>query len=313
MRGAGAPSAHNNDVTPLLRRPARLVTALGLAGTVALAGCTSAPTVGDVSVGAGVSATTDAGSVVLANSAIAAGAGTKVLLVLDQSGSMATRDAAGVTRLQAAQRAMASVVDSLPDGTNVGLRVYGATVRVAGKAMPGSAACTDTQLVVPIGPIDRTALKQKVAGARSYGDTPISYSLEKAIGDLGTDGPRSVVLVSDGEESCSADPCATAMRLAGSGVSLHVNTVGLQTTGTARSQLQCIADKTGGKYYDAADNASLAGMLQQAVDGARGVGTSISAPSVSWGSGAVSPGVVGAILLLLLLLYLLLRSGSRTR
>ena len=249
----------------------------------------------------------------------AAGAGDgRLLLVLDSSGSMAERDARGRTRMQGAQDALRSLVDELPDGAQVGLRVYGSRVKVAGKAAPGSRACTDSRLVTPVGPLDRRGLKTAIDAFAPHGDTPIGYTLQQVAGDLGTTGRRSVVLVSDGEESCSADPCAVAKTLARQGIDLHVHTVGLEVSAPARSQLRCVADATGGTYHDATSD-DLTKIVSDTVGSARAASTGWSAPGTGWWSrsglaglgGETNPGAVGATIVVLLLLWLLTRGSGR--
>ncbi len=179
----------------------------------------------------------------------------RLLLMLDASGSMKDADASGTTKMVAAKAAMSEVIDALPNDQQIGLRVYGATVASAGKAT--KAACADTQLTVPIGPLDKAALKRTVAGFTPLGETPIAYSLQQALGDLGTSGPRHIILVSDGEESCSPDPCPTIKTLVGNGVDLKIDTVGMVVGPAARRQLQCIAEAGGGRYYDTGTTAEL--------------------------------------------------------
>jgi len=231
---------------------------------------------------------------------------------------MAERDARGRTRMQGAQDALRSLVDELPDGAQVGLRVYGSRVKVAGKAAPGSRACTDSRLVTPVGPLDRRGLKTAIDAFAPHGDTPIGYTLQQVAGDLGTTGRRSVVLVSDGEESCSADPCAVAKTLARQGIDLHVHTVGLEVSAPARSQLRCVADATGGTYHDATSD-DLTQIVSDTVGSARAASTGWSAPGTGWWSrsglaglgGETNPGAVGVTILVLLLLWLLTRGSGR--
>lgn len=47
-------------------------------------------------------------------------------MVLDSSGSMGDDDGTGRTRMESARTAVGTVVDALPDGYPVSLRVYGA-------------------------------------------------------------------------------------------------------------------------------------------------------------------------------------------
>lgn len=171
----------------------------------------------------------------------------KLELVLDSSGSMSEPAAGGTTKIKAAKLALHTVVDRLPDAATVGMRVYGATVY--SKSDPG--ACKDSQLVVPIGPADKPALDKAIDRYKPYGETPIAYSLKQAAKDLGAKGQRTILLVSDGEETCDPDPCEVAKALADRGIDLKIDVVGFRVEGKARSQLKCIADAGRGTYYDA--------------------------------------------------------------
>ena len=53
---------------------------------------------------------------------------TKVLYLLDVSGSMNERISSGGTKFGAAKRALKRVADAVPAGTQVGLRAYGSTI-----------------------------------------------------------------------------------------------------------------------------------------------------------------------------------------
>lgn len=184
-----------------------------------------------------------------------------LVMVLDSSGSMADDDGTGRTRMETARSAVGTVVDGLPDHYPTGLRVYGAD-RPQG--------CTDTRLLRSVQPLDRTAVKQAVAGVRPRGDTPIGLSLQKAAEDLpgpadGAMGTRTILLISDGEDNCGTpQPCEVAEQLGKDGAGLRIDTVGFQVEGEAREQLECIAEAGNGRYYDAPDAKSLARQLQRA-------------------------------------------------
>jgi Ca-activated chloride channel family protein len=178
---------------------------------------------------------------------------TKVLLVLDVSGSMNERISSGGTKFAAAKRALKKVADAMPASTQVGLRVYGSKIAEPKERNPK--ACTDTELVLPIGPLDRRKMYRAVDSFTAKGETPIAYSLEKSVGDLGSSGKRVLILISDGEETCVPDPCPAARKLAKAGVDLQFNAIGLAVKSKARKQLQCIAKAGDGNYYDA-DNTS---------------------------------------------------------
>jgi Ca-activated chloride channel family protein len=183
-----------------------------------------------------------------------------LLLVMDASGSMADQDAAGQTLLDGAKQALREVVQELPEGQPVGLRVYGHRVPNTDREN----GCRDTELIHPISPLDRPALLEAIDGFDAVGYTPIGRSLQEAAEDLPPEGPRAIILVSDGEDTCAPpDPCGVAEELAGEGIELVIHTVGFALGGDdqARSELECIAEAARGEYHDADTAADLAETL----------------------------------------------------
>jgi len=175
-----------------------------------------------------------------------------VLLVLDSSRSMRAPagDGSG-SRMEAAKAAVDEVLDTVPDDAPLGLRLYGARVAGQGRAK----ACADTELVAPVRPGARDALRESVAGVEGKGRTPIGRSLLATPGDFPDDGRRhQVILVSDGLDNCSPpSPCAAARRVARRGVELTISVVGFALDERARRQMRCIARVGGGTYVDASD------------------------------------------------------------
>ena len=187
----------------------------------------------------------------------------KVHLIMDSSGSMAEPTGGGTTRIDAAKKALHSVIDNTPDDTELGLRVYGSHDNPEGS--PES--CKDSDLVVPIATDNRDRLRTEVDKYKPVGWTPIDHSLREAgkdIGSPGEDEQYTVILVSDGEETCVPDPCPAAAELAEKGIDVSVNVIGLNVSGKAKEQLQCIADKGKGEYYDVDNAEDLEEALNQA-------------------------------------------------
>jgi len=197
-------------------------------------------------------------SVLFGNSPVAATAPTAeptvpVMIVLDASGSMNQTDAPGL-RIDAAKDAVTKLIDGLPAETQVGLQVYG--TGTGSTDAERAAGCADIKTLSPVGPLDATGLKSQVASVAAAGYTPIGNALRAAADALPNEGPRSIVLVSDGEDTCAPPaPCDVAKELEQQGVDLTVHTVGFKVDPAARDQLSCIADSTGGTYSDA-DNAT---------------------------------------------------------
>jgi Ca-activated chloride channel family protein len=194
------------------------------------------------------------------------GAGAEALiLILDASGSMLRPDGSGGTRIASARQALTSLIDRLPESLDVGLRVYGHRVPSSEKAR----ACQDSELLVPVGPLDGDRLKGAVASVQALGETPIGLSLRQAVADLPDGTPGTVILVSDGADECFPDnlgpePCQVARELVDAGVDLRVEVVGLQVEPVGREQLACMADVTGGSFTDVDDVTELGDALAEA-------------------------------------------------
>jgi len=173
-------------------------------------------------------------------------------IVLDVSGSMNTKLDTS-TRWKTALDVLKEVVDALPDDLNVGLRVYGH--RYSSKS---AQTCTDTELVVPIAKLDRGRILTTASRLRPRGETPLIRSVVQTIGDLRAAGGGSVILITDGEESCKGDAKAAAAELQASGLNVTLNIVGFTLTGeTVEAELGALAGSTGGRYYGAQDGSQL--------------------------------------------------------
>lgn len=206
----------------------------------------------------------------------------KVELVLDVSGSMRATDIDGRSRISVAQQAFNEVVNALPDETELGIRVLGATYPGDDKEQ----GCLDTQQIVPVGPVDRVQAKAAVATLRPTGYTPVGLALRLAAEDLGTGSTaRRIVLITDGEDTCAPpDPCEVARELAAQGTKLVVDTLGLAPDEKVRQQLLCIAAATGGTYTAAQSADELTGRIKQLVD--RAQDTHTVTPAVVAGTSA---------------------------
>ncbi|WP_329128724.1 VWA domain-containing protein [Streptomyces sp. NBC_01476] len=187
----------------------------------------------------------------------------KVELVLDVSGSMRARDIDGESRMSAAKQAFDDVLDSVPDGVQLGIRTLGATY-------PGNnvaTGCKDTKQLYPVGPLDRTEAKAAVATLQPTGWTPIGPALTAAANDIkGGDGSRRLVLITDGEDTCKINPCDVARDIAAQGIHLVIDTLGLIPDSKTRTQLSCIAEATGGTYTTVQHRDQLTTKVRQLVD-----------------------------------------------
>ncbi len=183
-------------------------------------------------------------------------------IILDASGSMKAL-LGKKTRWATAQDVLKDVVSKLPDDFSVGLRIYGHTLP---STSPGT--CTDSALVVPVAPLDRAGLLTAAAALKPRGETPLVYSILQTPDDLKPLGGGTVILITDGEESCKGDFAAAAKALKDSGLNLTLNIVGFTLkSAPAQAQLGAIAESTNGHYFSASSGDALArAVLLAAVD-----------------------------------------------
>ncbi|WP_165959099.1 VWA domain-containing protein [Actinomadura sp. KC345] len=214
-----------------------------------------------------------------------------VMLVMDASGSMTARSG-GEVKMDAAKRAVRGLVNGAPQGAQLGLTTYG--TGTGNSPAEKAAGCKDVEVAQPVG-TDRAGLLRATDGIRPRGYTPIGQALRTAADALPKEGPRSIVLVSDGEDTCAPpEPCAVAKELAEQGVDMRVHTVGFDVDGTTKQQLTCIAQATGGTYADAPDSneleRELGRMGQRALRTYEPAGTPITGTPQAQGAPEVKPG-----------------------
>lgn len=178
------------------------------------------------------------------------------VIVIDASGSMATQDAPG-QRLEAAKAAVTDVVTLLPWGHEVGLVVYGSSTGSSDAEQV--AGCQDVAVAREVAPRGQRDVAAVLAQLQPRGYTPIGLSLQTAAGLLPDSGPRQVVVVSDGVDTCAPDglgpdPCLAAQELHAADADLTVSTIGFRTASdpAAAEQLDCIATAGGGQALGAA-------------------------------------------------------------
>jgi hypothetical protein len=119
------------------------------------------------------------------------------------------------------------------------------------------------------------------------GKTPIVYSLLEARGDFPPELERkkTIVLISDGEETCGGNLADVERAYRGSDFEIVVHVVGFDIRGTeAERQLRSIAAMCKGRYYGAASSKELADAL---IDAIRPEGFSVFSPG---GGGRVAAG-----------------------
>jgi Ca-activated chloride channel homolog len=178
------------------------------------------------------------------------------IIILDASGSM-WGQIGGRPKQEIARESLRSVLQSLPGDRAVGLMAYGHRVKDS---------CQDIELIVPPARGTASAIVGAADRLTFLGKTPLTAAVRKAAQDLDyTKEKATVVLITDGVESCDADPCALAEELEAGGADFTVHVLGFGLTAEEGSRVACLAGSTGGKYLQASDAGQLSAALGQAV------------------------------------------------
>jgi hypothetical protein len=183
-----------------------------------------------------------------------------VAVVLDASGSMLQR-LDGERRIDLAKAALTELVsDVLPESVDFTLRVFGHK----------EADSCRTDLEIPVGALNRSAAAASIAGveAMNLAKTPIAETLRLAGADLANRaGPKLIILLTDGEETCDGDPAAVIAEMVAANVDVRVNIVGFAIDELMLQEtFQQWAALGKGKYFNARNGNELAASLRTSID-----------------------------------------------
>lgn len=177
------------------------------------------------------------------------------MIVFDASGSMGTTDyALKVPRIARVKSSMERVLPEVAPMRRLGLIVYGEgdynDCDSIDLRMKPTANAAETMLSV-------------IRGINPRGRTPLTNSVQLAAEALDYQSQQStIVLLTDGEETCGGDPCKVAKQLKSESRDLTIHVIGYREQGgyfTAR----CMADVTGGEYLSVATEAELVQALRK--------------------------------------------------
>lgn len=172
----------------------------------------------------------------------------RAILVLDASGSMWGK-VGEKTKVEIARESIKQLLDAWNPDIELGLMAYG-------HRREGD--CNDIELVLPVERQNPQTVIKAVNRLNAKGKTPLSAAVKQAAEALRyTTDRATVILVSDGVETCGLDPCKVAEELEKSGVAFTAHVIGFDLKKEETSKLRCLADGTGGMFLEAADAASL--------------------------------------------------------
>lgn len=172
----------------------------------------------------------------------------RAILVLDASGSMWGR-VENRTKVEIARESVSRLMSAWNPDIELGLMAYG-------HRREGD--CNDIEMLLPVGRQMPAAVTGAVNRLDAKGKTPLSAAVKRAAEALRYTSERAtVILVSDGAETCGQNPCALAEALERDGVAFTAHVIGLDLKKEETAGLQCLAEGTGGLFLEAVDAASL--------------------------------------------------------
>jgi Ca-activated chloride channel family protein len=164
------------------------------------------------------------------------------IIVVDASNSM-WGQVDGVAKIEIARKVFADLLRDWPADRRLGVIAYGHRRK---------GDCTDIEPIIPLGPLDADSAIARISALTPTGRTPLTDAVEQAADALRyRDVPATVVLLTDGIETCDRDPCALAESLERGGVGFTAHVIGFDVAAEDQPAIACIAERTGGRFLPA--------------------------------------------------------------
>jgi hypothetical protein len=165
-----------------------------------------------------------------------------LMFILDASGSM-WGQVEGTAKIVIAKEVLTDLIQGLPDDAVVGLVTYGHRRK---------GDCDDVEELIPLGPLNKQEMIAQVQKLNPKGKTPISRSVRLTAERIKhLEDETTIILVSDGKETCDPDPCGLVKELKASGIKFIMHVIGFDVTEEEKQELECMALEGGGQYYTA--------------------------------------------------------------
>jgi Mg-chelatase subunit ChlD len=179
------------------------------------------------------------------------------VLLFDASGSMGeyitAKNGSSVKKIDAAKDAAYYLLDQVKSGDEIALIVF--------------YDCTNIKTEIGF-TTNMQSIKDKIKTIKATSDTPIAGAIKFADNYISTSGKKGagIIILTDGEETCSGDPVSAATNTTGSGTVSMINVVGfdVQKNSNTETKLKSIATAGKGNYYSAGDKTELGTALTSA-------------------------------------------------
>ncbi len=171
-----------------------------------------------------------------------------IIFIYDASGSM-WGQMEGKTKMEIASSVLSTSINDFAENQKISLVAYGHRKK---------GDCRDVEMLVPISNTSKSEVASAVKNIKPLGMTPLAYSAEEVIGQLRTSKQKAtIVLITDGIESCDGDICKVVSAAKKEGIDFKLHIVGFGLKASETEQLKCAAKAGDGNYYDAADASGL--------------------------------------------------------
>ena len=180
-----------------------------------------------------------------------------IILIIDGSGSM-WGQIEGKSKIAIAREVVGNLMDEMEASRPVGLVVYGHRKK---------GDCADIETLLEPGVENRDAIKSAMTAINPVGMTPLANTAIQVIDALkASGGSATIILVSDGVESCGGDLCAVIKAAKDAGVDFVLHIVGFDIGESDKAALECAAREGEGVYIDAQNANELSNALEQATN-----------------------------------------------
>ncbi len=110
-------------------------------------------------------------------------------------------------------------------------------------------SCNDINLLHPISIVNDKLLKNQIRQINASGESPYIAAVQKAAQLLDhTNKKATIILISDGLDSCNSDPCTAVKLLKNSSKNITAHVIDFDAKEGETEGLRCLAHETGGIY-----------------------------------------------------------------
>jgi len=181
----------------------------------------------------------------------------QAILVLDASGSMWGKIDER-HKIEIAREVVSKTVKNWDSGIEMGLMAYGHRRK---------GDCSDIELLIPPKALDAKQFITQANNLNPTGKTPLSAAVTQAAELLDYKNTKAtVILVSDGKETCNLDPCAVGNALEKAGLDFTAHIIGFDVPKEDTLGMQCLAENTGGIFIEASNSNELEEALKDTTD-----------------------------------------------